>query len=184
MVKESIGTLRNVKKWFNNVPPPRPLMHEYTIMKWLAGLTPVFASSSPPRSPHSFTRVCFFTFSLWLLFCFPVGITARDSNICAFVFPPPGWAKRTSGFLYIPGGTSTPSTWHVYIFDCKMIEMEVPLLFCPQNCVWYEHWITPMHRFLLFKPERVTRKSLKAKWLLLSSGPRKTPCGTWRGIGH
>ena len=128
MVKESIGTLRNVKKWFNNVPPPRPLMHEYTIMKWLAGLPPLFASSSPLTSPHSFTRVCFFTlsptaaFSLFhsrllfcfftrswnfafspspqLLFCFPAVIIAWASTICALVLQPQGWANRTEQEFY------------------------------------------------------------------------------------
>ena len=57
----------------------RSLMHEYTIMKWLAGLPPLFASPSPLTSPDSFTRVCFFTFPTvddfllfhpWMIFCF------------------------------------------------------------------------------------------------------------------
>ena len=57
----------------------RSLMHEYTIMKWLAGLPPLFALPYPLTSPDSFTRGCFFTFPLvavfslfhpWMIFCF------------------------------------------------------------------------------------------------------------------
>ena len=84
----------------------RSVKHEYTIMKWLAGLPPLFASSSPLTSPHltlspvsasslfhplllfhSFTLGCFFCFftrswnfafspSPQLLFCFPAVIIA------------------------------------------------------------------------------------------------------------
>ena len=71
----------------------RSLMHEYTIMKWLAGLPPLFASSSPltwlfhPCLLFQFsTRGCFFTFpSADDFFCF-------FTRGCFFAFllcPPP-----------------------------------------------------------------------------------------------
>ena len=116
------------------------LMHEYTIMKWLAGLPPVFASSSPLTSTDSFTRVCFFTFppaaafspaAAFLLFhqrlffCFPAVPTACVSTICASVLPPSGWVPEQNRIL-ISCETSNPLPFsNAYNFDVKMIEIGI-----------------------------------------------------------
>ena len=78
----------------------RSVKHEYTIMKWLAGLPPLFASSSPLTSPHltlspvsasslfhSRLLFCFFTRSWYFAFSLAAAfLLFHPRHSCFFAF--------------------------------------------------------------------------------------------------